>query len=339
VPAIENPKSKIKNGLAGKLHLPFEPPLFTECLSAPPVRRYTGPIIDAHSHTDTAEDAALLVRTAADFGVQTVVGVARLEAIPALQRAFGDAYRPIVRTDQGLVGDPARFTRENVRLIREARALGAVGAKFWFAPRFYAESGWRLNHPALAPVFEALVELGMVALVHVADPDCFFDRQYADRSRFGTKAEQYESLEAVLAATPHLKLQGAHMGGDPEHLDHLRRLLDAYPNFMIDSSATKWMARELGRRPADSRAFIIERADRLLFGSDLVAFHGAQAADYASRYWALRWLWEGEGERPSPVPDPCAVDPVRPMVHGLALPDDILSRLYTENARRWFGLE
>ena len=55
---------------------------------------------------------------------------------------------------------------------------------------------------------------------------------------------------------------------------------------------------ELGRRPQVSCAFIIERADRLLFGSDLVVFHGARAADYASRYWALRWLWEGEGERP-----------------------------------------
>jgi predicted TIM-barrel fold metal-dependent hydrolase len=318
--------------------LPFEPPLFTDGLSAPPIRRYGGPIIDAHTHTDTAEVAELLAQVAADFGVRTIVGIARLEAIPDLRRTLGPAYRPIVRIDQDLVGAPDRFTRENVRLVREAHALGAVGAKFWFAPRFFDETHFRLDHPALRPVFETLVELDMMALVHVADPDCFFDRQYADRARFGTKPDQYEPLEAVLAAFPGLRLQGAHFGGDPEHLDHVRRLLDTYPHYMIDSSATKWMARELGRRPAESRAFIIERADRILFGSDLVAFGGARPADYASRYWALRWLWEGEGERPSPVPDPCAADPARPRVHGLALPDDVLRRLYTTNAERWFGL-
>jgi hypothetical protein len=313
--------------------------LFTEGLSAPPVRRYGGPIIDAHTHTDNADEAQLLVRVAADFGIKRLVGVAPLEAIPDLQRAFGDSYRAIVRTNQGLVSTPDRFTRENVHRVRAAAGLGAVGAKFWFAPRFFSESGWRLNHPALAPVFETLSELDLVALVHIADPDCFFENQYADRLRYGTKADQYEPLEAVLAAFPRLKVQVAHFGGDPEHLDHVTRLLEKYPNLMIDSSATKWMARELGRRPADSRAFIVRWADRLLFGSDLVVFGDARAVDYASRYWALRWLWEGEGERPSPVPDPCAADPAHPQVRGLALPDDVLAKLYTTNAQRWLGIE
>jgi hypothetical protein len=312
--------------------------LFTEGLSQPPIRRYGGPIIDAHTHTDIAADARLLVRVAADFGIRRLVGVARLDAIPDLQRTFGDTYRAIVRTDQSLVDEPDRFTRENERLVRAAAALGAVGAKFWFAPRFFSESGWRLNHPALAPVFEALAELGLVALVHIADPDRFFENQYADQARYGTKADQYEALEAVLAAHPRLRLQAAHFGGAPEHLDHVGRLLEKYPNLMIDSSGTKWMVRELGLRPADSRAFIVRWADRILFGSDLVVFGGAKAADYASRYWALRWLWEGEGTRPSPVPDPCAADPARPQVNGLALPDDVLAKLYTTNAQRWFGL-
>jgi hypothetical protein len=39
------------------------------------------------------------------------------------------------------------------------------------------------------------------------------------------------------------------------------------------------------------------------------------------------------------VPDPCATAPGGPTVTGLALPDDVLARLYTENARRWFGIE
>jgi predicted TIM-barrel fold metal-dependent hydrolase len=319
--------------------VPLEPPLFTEGLSVPPIRRYGGPIIDAHSHIDDVDVARQLFAVAADFGVRTIVGVARLDAIPAIQQEFGEAYRPIVRSDQTIVADPAHLTRENVRLVREARRLGAVGVKFWFAPRFWDENHFRLDDPALAPVFDAISDLGLVALVHVADPDCFFDNQYADASRFGTKPEQYEPLEAVLVRHPHLKLQGAHFGGDPENLGHIGRLLDAYPNYCVDSSATKWMTRELGRQREAARRFIIDRADRIIFGTDLVAFKEARAVDYASRYWAHRWLWEGEGVRPSPVPDPCSPTPPGPQITGLALPDDVLAKLYTENARQWFGLE
>jgi hypothetical protein len=319
--------------------MPLEPPLFTEGLSQPPVRRYGGPIVDAHIHVDDVEDARLLLRVGGDFGVRVICAVSRPHAIAGLKEAFGDAYRPIVRIDHSTIADPPRFSREGVRAVREARALGAVGAKFWYAPRWMAETHFRFDNPALAPILETLAELGMVALVHIADPDCFFAGPYADRSRYGTKEEQYEQIEHTLAAFPRLKVQGAHFGGDPEHLDHVRRLLDTYPNYCIDSSATKWMARELSARPAEARAFIIERADRILFGSDLVAFKRARPEDYSSRYWVHRWLWEGEGVRPSPVPDPCAPSPGGPMVTGLALPDDVLSRLYTENARRWFGIE
>jgi len=319
--------------------MPLEPPLFTEGLSQPPVRRYGGPIIDAHLHVDDVEQARLLLGVAGNFGVRILCAVSRPHAIAGLKKVLGDAYRPIVRIDHETIGDPARFSREGVRAVREARALGAVGAKFWYAPRWQVDTHFRFDNPALLPIFEALAERGMVALVHIADPDCWFAGAYADRSRYGTKEEQYEQLEHTLAAFPTLKVQGAHFAGDPEHLDHVRRLLDAYPNYSVDSSATKWMARELSARPAEARAFIIERADRLLFGSDLVAFKGARAADYSSRYWVHRWLWEGDGVRPSPIPDPCATAPGGPTVTGMALPDDVLARLYTENARRWFGIE
>jgi len=318
--------------------MPFEPPLPSADLSEPPVRRYGGLIIDSHTHLGDVAAARRLFQVAETFGVGIVCGVVRTETIDAFRREFGGAFRPIIRVDHSLVGRPDRFSRQSIRLVREGRAQGAVAAKFWYSPRFVAETGFRLDHPALRPVFEALAELGMAALVHVADPDCWFATQYADRRRYGTKAEHYEPLERVLTAFPNLKVLGAHFGGDPEHLDHLRRLLDAYPNFSIDSSATKWIARELSVKPDESRAFLIERIDRILFGTDLVAFPEATAGHYASRYWVHRWLWEGEGIRPSPIPDPCAPWPDGPLVHGLALPDDCLKRLYAENARRFLDL-
>ena len=319
--------------------MPREAPITDEDLSRPPVRRYAGPIIDCHTHADSPEVARLLVRVAREHGVRVLCGIARLEALDSLRREFGDAWRPIVWTDHSRLDDPARFGRDNVRIVREARARGAVAAKFWYTPRFWDERHFRFDDPALGPVFETLAELGMAALVHVADPDCWFATTYADGARYGTKASHYEGLEHTLSAYPTLKVQGAHFGGDPEDLGHLRRLLDAYPNYYLDSSATKWIARELARKPAESRAFLLERADRIVFGTDLVAFADAAPAHYASRYWVHRWLWEGEGVRPSPIPDPCAPWPEGPRVHGLALPDDVLARLYTTNACRLLGIQ
>jgi len=319
--------------------MPFEHPTFIAGLDAPPIRRYSGPIIDVHTHIDKLEDARLLSQVAVDFGVGRLCGISRCEIIPALRRDLGDMFVPIVWADHDHVADAGRFARDNVRLIREARAMGAVAAKFWYAPRFYAESGLRFDHAALSPVLETLAELGMAALVHIADPDCWFAARYTDAAAYGTKAQQYEGLEHVLAAHPTLRILGAHFGGDPEDLGHLRRLLDAYPNYSIDTSATKWVARELSVKPADSRAFAIERADRIVFGSDVVTFSGAAAADYGSRYWVQRWLWEGDGPRPSPIPDACAPWPDGPRVHGLALPDDVLRKLYTDNARRLLKID
>ena len=319
--------------------MPREAPRADIDVSSPPIRRFTGGIVDTHTHISCAADARLLAGVARQFGIQVLCGVVRLEAIGELKRALGDAFRPIVHVDHSLLPDGDLFCRENVRIIREARIQGAVAAKFWYSPRFTAESGFRLDNPYLRPVFEALVEQGMAALVHVADPDCWFRDHYADAARYGTKQSQYDALEAVLAAFPGLRVQGAHFGGDPEDLDHVRRLLDAYPNYFIDTSATKWIARELSLKPAESRAFVIERADRIVFGSDLVAFATATPAHYGSRYWAQRWLWEGEGARPSPIPDPCAPWPDGPRVEGLALPDDVLARIYQANACRLLGVD
>ena len=76
-------------------------------------------------------------------------------------------------------------------------------------------------------------------MVHVADPDAWFRTVYADASKFGTKMDQYVGLEKMMDLFPDLTWIGAHMGGDPEHPEHLEELLEKYPHFHIDTSATQ----------------------------------------------------------------------------------------------------
>jgi predicted TIM-barrel fold metal-dependent hydrolase len=127
-------------------------------------------------------------------------------------------------------------------------------------------------------------------------------------------------------------VQGAHMGGDPENLDHLRQLLDAHPNLCLDTSATKWVTRELSLRVDQARRFFIDYADRLLFGTDLVPFKEPHPLHYASRYWTLQKLFETDYRGDSPIYDADACGPAH--LNGLDLPDEVLRKIYHLNAER-----
>src|SRR5262249_490517 len=81
-----------------------------------------------------------------------------------------------------------------------------------------------------------------IIMVHVADPDNWFRTMYSDVARFGTKADQYAGLQRMLEEFPGLTWIGAHMGGDPEHPDHLEALLDRYPHFHTATTATNCQA-------------------------------------------------------------------------------------------------
>jgi hypothetical protein len=79
---------------------------------------------------------------------------------------------------------------------------------------------------------------------------------------------------------------------------------------------------------------------------DAKASSSLEAYDlYASRYWALRTLFETDyvGESPIADPDLHMVEPERysphdaPQLRGCNLPDDALDALYFEAARKLLG--
>src|SRR5690606_7361590 len=202
------------------------------------------------------------------------------------------------------LSDPERFVERNVQLVRQAAAKGARIIKMWFAPRFVARTGKRMDDPLLDPIFQEIEAQGLGVLTHVADPDVWFERVYTDTALYGTKADQYPQLENRLAAHPGIPILAAHMGGDPEHLDHLAELLDRYPNLYLDTSATKWIVRELGKQPAAARDFFGQYKERILFGTDQVAIKNPEPLRYTARYWIHTLFWETGTVCPLPIDDP-----------------------------------
>lgn len=324
------------------------------------------PIIDAHTHINGARAGAIYKEVASLYGVRRVYSMTRRDEIPRVREALGEMIRFIAVPNFTEHAGGRAFREGYLEDIEAFHALGARIVKFWAAPRS-RDVGAEVGDPDLLSLdnewrircMELAERLEMMFMVHIADPDTWFATKYSDASRYGTKRQQYEPLERALDrfGAPWI---AAHMGGWPEDLAFLDGLLSRHDNLYLDTSATKWMVRELSRHSRDELIGFLRRwKGRVLFGSDLVTTdqhltdeagprgmgHLASTSEeafevYASRYWALRTLWETgyEGESNIADPDLMMLDPDRhdemsaPALVGKALPEDLLRSLYHDAA-------
>ncbi len=302
---------------------------------SPPPRKVHTPIADVHTHIGR-QQVDELIHAAAIYGVQKIFGICPLDRGLEMRDQYPDLIVPVTMLLWDNRGDQAQFAAENRALLSRAAAEGVRVAKLWFGPRIYPRyEGLHLDAPLLDPIFDAIAGHGMRVLVHIADPDLWFEKKYTDVLAYGTKAEQYPQLEKRLAQYPSVRFLAAHMGGHPEDLGHLRALLDRYANLSLDTSATRWMVRELGRQPEAARAFFAQYADRLLFGTDQVVLDEPNPERYAVRYWIHQMFWETDLACELPIDDPDVE--ATPMLRGVNLPADVLKKVYWDNAMRWLN--
>ena len=323
------------------------------------------PIIDSHAHINGAQAAPVYRRAMEAYGVKRVYSQTQLAQAQTIRDALGERVR-FVAIPEYMADDRRRAMREGFfeNMRRFHGEFGSRMLKFWAAPRLRDfldpekdSDIIRIDSPLRRELASEAVSLGYMFQAHIADPDTWFATKYADASKYGTKAQHYEPLERMLEEfrVPWLV---AHMGGWPEDLGFLDGLLTRHDNLHLDTSATKWMVRELSKHSREGfLAFNEKWRGRILFGSDIVtlddhfevsddtnAKFGAHQASgeaeafdlYASRYWALRTMWEREYEGPSPIADPdlAMVEPGKydelssPPLRGFSLPADLLKVVY-----------
>ncbi len=279
-----------------------------------------------------------MLEVAQEFGMARVYSMCPPEDIPPLRERLGNRI--------GFIGPISKKLDEPddvaYQLLDRFLEQGVEMLKFWSAPRgrdrgLFVDAPWRIEAARRAQAAGI-----RIIMVHVADPDTWFRTTYADAAKFGTKPEQYVGLERMLQLFPDLIWIGAHMGGDPEHADHLEELLQRHPNLYFDTSATKWQVREVSAHREAIRALLCRNPERFLFGSDLVTRHHLVREHYLSRYWCQRTLWESAWQGRSPIADPDyvaeTVGPSTPLLRGLKLPPDVLSQLYHFNACRLLNI-
>jgi predicted TIM-barrel fold metal-dependent hydrolase len=302
--------------------------------SVPPRKLPGGTIIDIHTHLRAGPGAARFFEAATAYGVDRVYSMSALDQVDDLRAAFPGRVDFIAIPRWREFGTTTKFRQQWLDDLAAFREKGARIMKFWMAPPMRGEHGLTLRHDFVQPVIQAALDLGYNFMVHIGDPSRWWRAggKYADTARFGSKRDQYDQLEYFLDKVSPRFVIGAHLGGDIEEPDFLQDLLDRHPNYYLDSSATKWVVREIARQPARVHEFVLRNPQRILFGTDIVV-EGQHGFDhYASRFWAHQMLWETTYAGESPIEDPDADRP--PRLAGLDLPAEVLTGLYWENARR-----
>jgi len=329
------------------------------------------PIVDIHTHINGSHAPRIYNRVRTLFGVERIYSMTRLTDVATVREIMGDAIRFIAVPDFMSKNRRHAFQEGYLEAIQAYHDLGSRIVKFWAAPRsvdYGVEVGepglLALDNPWRIRAMDLAQSLGMMFMTHVSDPDTWFATKYTDTSRYGVKADQYVPLERLLD-TYTAPWIAAHMGGWPEDLDFLDGLLDRHPNLHLDTSATKWMIREISKHPRSRFIEFLERwRGRVLFGSDIVVIDGHLSGDpgdrpvgklaanereafdlYTSRYFALRTMFETDytGESPIADPDLAMVDPDRfdtmsaPALQGFDLPEDLLHSLYAGAAAQVVG--
>ncbi len=146
--------------------------------------------------------------------------------------------------------------------------------------------------------------------------------------------QQMAARDRMLARNPQLKFMGAHLASLEWSVDELAAFLDRYPNTVVDLAARLGQVQyQSDRNRGKVRRFFIRYQDRLLYGSDLTQEPGANPQELrreAHAMWLRDWRYLSTGQS-FRVPELDA--PVR----GLGLPKNVVRKIYSANAKRWFG--
>lgn len=315
------------------------------------------PVVDAHNHIGDDEEGSWfrrpvreLLDTLDEAGVVVMVdldgmwGEGLLNAhLDRFKQAAPDRFVMFGGVNFGAWPEHGNgFGEWAAGRMRAQAGRGAQGLKVWKDLGTQVRDGAgalvAVDDPRLDPIWATAGELGWPVTLHLADPVAFFDPLDNHNERweemqahpdwrfpsppFPSFMSIMKGMAHVVERHPQTTFIGAHAGCYGENLGWVGALLDRCPNFNLDISAR---IAELGRQPYTARRFFLRYADRILFGID----QNPDPAWYRIYYRFLETDDEyfNYGRREIPTQG-------RWRICGLYLPDDVLEKVYYQNADR-----
>ena len=308
------------------------------------VERARFPVIDMHTHDNakTDEQVAAWVRAMDELGIEksTILSQAHGEAfdavIPRYKKYPGrfSVWCGFDFTGYDQPGFGPAAVAELERCFKAgAEGVGEMGDKgkglFYTTP---AAWGVHMDDPRMDPLLEKCGELGMPVSIHVADPMWMYEpmNQFNDglmnayqwrldnQTNILSHAELLGTLERAAKKHPRTLFVACHFANCCYDLARLGAMFDDCPNLYADISAR---FAETATIPRAAAKFYQKYQDRLVYGTDMgrgkemyqTTFRILETEDEHFYDWEqFTYHWP---------------------LYGLGLGDDVLKKVYRENAQ------
>jgi predicted TIM-barrel fold metal-dependent hydrolase len=322
-------------------------PTSTLVVAEHPVPRAKFPVVDMHGHPgnfDSPEAVDRVVAAMDSLNLQVMVWnnrttPERMRRNLEVVRSTPHGERFVFFTSIDIRNVGPGFAEKAVQQLEADVKAGAVGLgefqkDFGLTARKVDGTRLRLDDPELKPIWDAAARLNIPVMLHVGDPASFFnpidftnerwlelalfpDRRYSD-PRFPRFEELLAERDRLFRQNPETRFIMAHLGWQANDLGRVGRIFDEMPNVYGEVGA---VLHELGRQPRAAHDFFVQYQDRIMFGKD--AFEPSEypyywrtfetADDHFDYYRNYHAFWK---------------------LYGMALPDEVLRKVYFENALR-----
>jgi predicted TIM-barrel fold metal-dependent hydrolase len=242
--------------------------------------------------------------------------------------------------------------------IEKAQQAGAKGLKILKALGLFLRENLTsgklvtIDNRQFDPMWDACAQFNLPVAIHIADPLAFFtpidrfneryeelhdhpDWSFYDRG-YPSIAELIEARNRVFARHPKTRFVTLHVGNLAEDLESVSGSLDRFPNMTVDIAAR---IGELGRQPRAARKFFDKYQDRIVFGTDATPNDpNSMQQNFCDCMYELYFRFlETDDEN---FDYACSRIPPqgRWRISGINLPDQILRKVYHENAKRELGI-
>lgn len=330
-----------------------------------PAEFYTVKKIDAHCHIWAADTLFIETGKKNNFGFITVnVELPNALSIESqeyfafsLHRKFPVNLFSLTTFETNGINQPGWSNEQLIRL-KKSFADGAIGIKVWknigMTIRGKDSAFIMIDDPVFDSIFNYLESNGIPVMGHIGEPkNCWLPLDQMttinDKNYFKTHPEyhmyfhpEYPSYEALIQSRDHLlekhpkmKFLAAHLASLEWDVDEIAKRLDKFPGMMVEpaermgqlhfQSTTNWQK---------VHDFFIKYQDRIMYGTDIAvsgSFNPDTVKSKAQELWLRDWKYlASDNTLFSPF--------IEKEVKGLKLPKRVVTKIYFENAQRFFGI-
>jgi predicted TIM-barrel fold metal-dependent hydrolase len=319
--------------------------------------------IDTHVHlhgslptfmSGAATDNFRVLTINVNYGDFPPLGVQQRDAM-ALRAAYPDRVA-FAATFDAAGSDRPGWEQAVERQLADALDAGAIAVKVWkdigMQQRDADGRAVMIDDARFTPIFRMLEARGAVVLGHLGEPRNAWlplaettingDREYfknhpqyhmATHAEWPTYEQQIAARDRMLDRHPKLRFVGVHLASLEWSVDRIAEFLNRYPNAAVDLAARLSHLQLQASTDRDKvRGFFIQFQDRLLYATD-IACQGPQedsaCAAQADEAWRDDWRFLTSADTLHSVEFGASF-------RGLALPRDVIDKIYSGNARRLF---